>query len=50
MGIETFTSPPSFGRLTGQGAGAAWKARGTREGVEIVSSAFRHYFFVIKER
>jgi hypothetical protein len=39
MGIDTSAFR---GDLTGQGAGTAWKARGTFTGVGIVSSSLRH--------
>jgi hypothetical protein len=41
MGIGT-SALRQHGRLTGQGAGAAWKAVGTRKRVGIVRSVFRH--------
>jgi len=40
MGIETSVIR-QHGRLTGRGAGDAWKAFGTRERVGIVHSIFR---------
>jgi hypothetical protein len=39
--VRNFCRTTSFGRLTGRGAGDAWKAFGTRKRVGIVRSIFR---------